>query len=134
MGANSHDENTPHSLPAGRTGKLAVPLHRIPLVTLGNLFVMLLLGAAAAWWWRAHGVRERALLLAKQHCAKQGVELLDENVARRRLRLARDHRGPIELAPHRFEAAAEVDNPPVHSAEVIRLDEWRQSRQKKVGD
>ncbi|HCF3179318.1 TPA: DUF3301 domain-containing protein, partial [Pseudomonas aeruginosa] len=23
---------------------------------------------------------------------------------------------------------------PVHSAEVIRLDEWRQSRQKKVGD
>ncbi|EPZ4239415.1 TPA: DUF3301 domain-containing protein, partial [Pseudomonas aeruginosa] len=22
----------------------------------------------------------------------------------------------------------------VHSAEVIRLDEWRQSRQKKVGD
>ncbi|HBO5816248.1 TPA: DUF3301 domain-containing protein, partial [Pseudomonas aeruginosa] len=25
-------------------------------------------------------------------------------------------------------------NPPVHSAEVIRLDEWRQSRQKKVGD
>ncbi|EMJ8848915.1 TPA: DUF3301 domain-containing protein, partial [Pseudomonas aeruginosa] len=24
--------------------------------------------------------------------------------------------------------------PPVHSAEVIRLDEWRQSRQKKVGD
>ncbi|VFT40987.1 Protein of uncharacterised function (DUF3301) [Pseudomonas aeruginosa] len=88
MGANSHGENTPHSLPAGRTGKLAVPLHRIPLVTLGNLFVMLLLGAAAAWWWRAHGVRERALLLAKQHCAKQGVELLDENVARRRLRLA----------------------------------------------
>ncbi|ALY36155.1 hypothetical protein B8B80_10680 [Pseudomonas aeruginosa] len=166
MGANSHGENTPHSLPAGRTGKLTFPLHRIPLVTLGNLFVMLLLGAAAAWWWRAHGVRERALLLAKQHCAKQGVELLDENVARRRLRLARDHRGQwrlsrefgfeftvsgeeryagrivmygyhlgaIELAPHRFEAAAEVDNPPVHSAEVIRLDEWRQSRQKKVGD
>ncbi|EPG5498341.1 TPA: DUF3301 domain-containing protein, partial [Pseudomonas aeruginosa] len=44
------------------------------------------------------------------------------------------HLGAIELAPHRFEAAAEVDNPPVHSAEVIRLDEWRQSRQKKVGD
>lgn len=38
-------------------------------MTLGNLFVMLLLGAAAAWWWRAHGVRERALLLAKRHCA-----------------------------------------------------------------
>ncbi|NDM57510.1 DUF3301 domain-containing protein, partial [Klebsiella pneumoniae] len=64
----------------------------------GNLFVMLLLGAAAAWWWRAHGVRERALLLAKQHCAKQGVELLDENVARRRLRLARDHRGQWRLS------------------------------------
>lgn len=73
MGAKSHGENTPHSLLAGRTGKLAFPFHRIPLVTLGNLFVMLLLGAAAAWWWRAHGVRERALLLAKQHCAKQGV-------------------------------------------------------------
>lgn len=67
-------------------------------MTLGNLFAFMLLAACAAWWWRAHGVRERALLLARQHCVRQGVELLDENVALRRLRLRRDQRGQLRLA------------------------------------
>jgi len=67
-------------------------------VTLGNLFVFLLLATAAAWWWRAHGIRERALQLARQHCARQGVELLDENVALRRLRLRRGANGMLCLA------------------------------------
>ena len=132
-------------------------------MTLGNLFVMLLLGAAAAWWWRAHGVRERALLLASSIAPSRAWNCSTRMSRAGACALARDHRGQwrlsrefgfeftvsgeeryagrivmygyhlgaIELAPHRFEAAAEVDNPPVHSAEVIRLDEWRQSRQKR---
>lgn len=64
---------------------------------LGNLFAFLLLGTAAAWWWRAHGIRERALLLARQHCQRQGVELLDEAVALRRLRFTRNARGVLCL-------------------------------------
>ncbi|SDI62453.1 Protein of unknown function [Pseudomonas panipatensis] len=67
-------------------------------MTLGNLFAFMLLAAAAAWWWRVHGIRERALQLAKQHCARQGVELLDENVALRRMRLQRNGSGVLCLA------------------------------------
>lgn len=65
---------------------------------LGNLFAFLLLATAAAWWWRAHGIRERALQLARQHCVREGVELLDEAVALRRLRFTRNSRGVLCLA------------------------------------
>ncbi|MDF3933444.1 DUF3301 domain-containing protein [Pseudomonas citronellolis] len=58
----------------------------------------MLLATAAAWWWRAHGIRERALQLARQHCSRQGVELLDEAVALRRLRLRRGANGLLCLA------------------------------------
>ncbi|MFV3305268.1 DUF3301 domain-containing protein [Pseudomonas sp. NY15181] len=65
---------------------------------LGNLFVFMLAVAAAAWWWRAHGIRERALVLAKQHCAREGVELLDEAMALQRIRFRRDGRNHLRLA------------------------------------
>lgn len=65
---------------------------------LGNLFIFMLVVAGAAWWWRTHGVRERALALAKQHCAREGVELLDEAIALQRFRLRRDGRGNLRLA------------------------------------
>ena len=66
-----------------------------------NLFDVLLLilfCAACAWLWRGHGIRERALLLARQHCAKLDIELLDGNVAFRRLALLRDSRGRRRVA------------------------------------
>lgn len=68
------------------------------VLTLGNLSVLMLLATAAAWLWHAHGVRERALDLVKRHCLKMNVELLDENVALRRLALLRDARGRRRLA------------------------------------
>jgi hypothetical protein len=68
------------------------------MLTLGNIFVLLLLATAGAWLWHAHGVRERALERVKRHCAKVQVELLDENVALRTLTLLRDARGRKRLA------------------------------------
>ncbi|MET1076967.1 MAG: DUF3301 domain-containing protein [Pseudomonas sp.] len=68
------------------------------MLTLGNLFVLMLLATAAAWLWHAHGIRERALELAQLHCAKMRVELLDGNVALRKLTLLRDARGRRRLA------------------------------------
>jgi len=68
------------------------------MLTLSNMFVLMLLAAMGAWLWHAHGVRERALLLTKQHCIGQGVQLLDENVALRGLRLVRDRNGRRRLA------------------------------------
>lgn len=68
------------------------------MLTLENLLVLLLLGGIAAWLWHAHGLRERALAIAGQHCAKMGVQLLDDNVALRRLALLPDARGRRRLA------------------------------------
>ena len=127
------------------------------MLTLGNIFVLMLLATVAAWLWHAHGLREKALERVKQHCARLELELLDENVAFKRLawvpdaqgrkRLARlygfeftvtgeqrhpgtitqfgAHSAQIGLAPYPFEIKT-----PQPTAEVIRLDEWRQSHQK----
>lgn len=51
------------------------------MLTLGNIFVLMLLATGAAWLWHNHGLRERALERVKQHCAKLEIELLDGNVA-----------------------------------------------------
>lgn len=127
------------------------------MLTLGIIFVLMLLATVAAWLWHAHGLREKALERVKQHCARLELELLDDNVAFRRLawvpdaqgrkRLARiydfeftvtgeqrhpgtitqfgAHSAQIELAPYPFEIKT-----PQPTADVIRLDEWRQSHQK----
>jgi hypothetical protein len=63
------------------------------MIDLLDVLLLMLFAAACAWLWRGHGIRERALALAKQHCAKLDVELLDGNVAFRRLALVRDARG-----------------------------------------
>lgn len=68
------------------------------MIDLLDVLLLMLFAAACAWLWRGHGIRERALALAKQHCAKLDVELLDGNVAFRRLALVRDARGRRRLA------------------------------------
>jgi hypothetical protein len=39
------------------------------MLTLGNIFVLMLLATAGAWLWHNHGLRERALERVKQHCS-----------------------------------------------------------------
>lgn len=51
------------------------------MLTLGNIFVLMLLATGGAWLWHNHGLRERALERVMQHCSKLGIELLDGNVA-----------------------------------------------------
>jgi hypothetical protein len=47
------------------------------MIELFDVFLLMLFAAVCAWLWRGHGIRERALLLAKQHCAKLDIELLN---------------------------------------------------------
>lgn len=68
------------------------------MLTLGNIFVLMLLATAGAWVWHAHGLREKTLALVKAHCAKVDIELLDENVALRKITLLADARGRKRLA------------------------------------
>ncbi|WP_217475706.1 DUF3301 domain-containing protein [Stutzerimonas stutzeri] len=120
------------------------------MLTLGNLFIFLLLMTAVAWLWNGHGIRERALAAVRRHCQKMDVELLDGNVAFRRLGLRRDARGQRRLArvygfeftvtgeqrhqgsivmfgarPGPIEMDAHPFQAPVESGRVIQLDDWR---------
>ncbi|WP_085723593.1 DUF3301 domain-containing protein [Pseudomonas sp. R37(2017)] len=68
------------------------------MLTLGNLFVLMLFATVGAWLWHNHGLRERALDRVKQHCSKLGIELLDGNVALKRIAFTRDASGRRRLA------------------------------------
>jgi hypothetical protein len=68
------------------------------MLTLGNLSVLMLLATAGAWLWHNHGLREKALERVKQHCAKLDLELLDGNVALKRIGFIRDAQGHRRLA------------------------------------
>ncbi|KGS16062.1 DUF3301 domain-containing protein [Pseudomonas coronafaciens] len=127
------------------------------MLTLGNIFVLMLSASAAAWWWHAHGLREKALARVKQHCARLELQLLDDAVALRRLTFAPDAQGRKRLARvygFEFTVTGEQRHPgtitmfgahtahielapypfeiktPPPSAEVIQMSEWRQSHQK----
>ncbi|NMY51985.1 DUF3301 domain-containing protein [Pseudomonas sp. WS 5011] len=125
------------------------------MIDLFDVFLLMLFATACAWLWHAHGLREHALGLVKQHCAKSDIELLDENVALRRLTLLPDARGRKRLARvYGFEftvtgeqrhvgsitlfgkqlgrielAPHPFREPPAPSAQVIEMQQWRSQRQ-----
>lgn len=130
------------------------------MLTLGNMFVLMLLAAGAAWLWHNHGLRERALERVKQHCKNLDIELLDENVALKKIGLIPDANGHKRLARvYNFEFTVTGDQrhtgtitqfgahsvkiqlPPypfqteaepsvIPSAQVIELSQWRQEHSK----
>ena len=126
------------------------------MLSLADVFLLMLFAAGAAWLWRSHGVRERALQLAKQHCARLDVELLDGNVAFRRLAMVRDAKGNRRLARlYDFEftvtgeqrltgsiqmfgqrlgrielQAHPFQAQPQHEGKVIQMTEWRRTHPK----
>ncbi|MBJ2345962.1 MULTISPECIES: DUF3301 domain-containing protein [Pseudomonas] len=68
------------------------------MLTLGNIFVLMLLATGGAWLWHNHGLRERALARVMQHCANLKIELLDGNVALRKIGFVKDASGRRRLA------------------------------------
>ena len=130
------------------------------MLTLGNMFVLMLLAAGAAWLWHNHGLRERALERVKQHCKNLDIELLDENVALKKIGRIPDANGHKRLARvYNFEFtvtsdqrhtgtitqfgahSVKIELPPypfqteaepsvIPSAQVIELSQWRQEHSK----
>ncbi len=126
------------------------------MFTLGNMFVLMLLAAGCAWLWHNHGLREKALERVKRHCASLDLELLDENVAFKRLAFALDGKGRKRLARvYGFEFTVtgeqrhqgsitqfgahsanielapypiQIQTPP--SAQVIEMSQWRQEHKR----
>ncbi|WP_338497131.1 DUF3301 domain-containing protein [Pseudomonas sp. WP18] len=68
------------------------------MLTLGNIFVLMLLATGGAWLWHNHGLRERALARVMQHCAQLKIELLDGNVALKKIGFVKDANGRRRLA------------------------------------
>jgi hypothetical protein len=121
------------------------------MIDLFDVFLLMLFATACAWLWHAHGLREHALNMVKQHCTKADVELLDGNVALRRLALLPDARGRKRLARvYGFEFTVTGEQrhigsitlfgkqlgrielaphpflePPAPSAQVIEMQQWR---------
>lgn len=130
------------------------------MIDLFDVLLLMLFATACAWLWHAHGLRERTLSLVKQHCAKADIELLDENVALRRLALLPDARGRKRLARvYGFEftvtgeqrhagsvimfgrqlgrielAPHPFREPPAPSAQVIEMQQWRSQRRNPDDD
>jgi len=123
------------------------------MLTLENLFVLMLVATAGAWLWHNHGLREKALERVKQHCAKLDLELLDDAVALKRIAFICDASGRKRLARvYAFEFTVtgeqrhpgtvtqfgahsvqielapypfEINTPP-RSGNVIEMQQWRQ--------
>jgi len=64
-------------------------------LAVNDVVILLLLAGIAAFWWQQDQFHRRALALAKQACERAEVQLLDDSVGMRRLRLV--HRRAFEL-------------------------------------
>ncbi len=60
-------------------------------------------GVGMWFWYDSMRARERAVGGARQLCAEQGLQFLDDTVALRRLSVSLDHRGPHWHRTYRFE-------------------------------
>jgi len=63
--------------------------HTVGMSDLSNLLLLLLLGAIVVLWLKLSVARERAIKEARQQCQRHGLQLLDETVGLRAIRLRR---------------------------------------------
>lgn len=60
-----------------------------------NLLLFGMFAAALSLWWNTLGVKPIALRAAQRHCEEMGVQLLDESIVLRKIRLKRDGQGAM---------------------------------------
>lgn len=65
-----------------------------------ELWGLLLLGVFVMYWWQARDAKAAALYHAAQRCQALGVQLLDQSMVQRRMRLERDESGHLRLRRH----------------------------------
>jgi len=61
----------------------------VPVLNLGDVLIVFAVVGVALFWWQQDKLHRRALALAKNACARAEVQLLDDSVGLRRLRLRR---------------------------------------------
>ncbi len=77
---------------------------------LSNLLLLLLLGVVVALWLRLSVARERAIKEARQQCQQHGLQLLDETVGLRSIRLRRVNGLRLIERGHGFEVSIDGDD------------------------
>ncbi len=60
-----------------------------------EILLLVLFGAAGWYWYAGLHAREQAIAVGRRSCADSGLQFLDESVALRRLRLARNGDGQL---------------------------------------
>ena len=66
-------------------------------MNLRSLFMLTLVALAAWWWMRAREQKELAIHATARRCEELSLKLLDQTVALKRTRLARDAKGRIRV-------------------------------------
>lgn len=64
---------------------------------LSNLFLIVIVAFVLLFWWNTLGIRQLAYKAARRHCEEQGVQLLDQSVMLKRVRLRRNKAGGLSL-------------------------------------
>ncbi len=67
-------------------------------IELTDLALVFLVITALGYWWHLMGIRNLALMLSKSHCKKLGLQLLDESLVMKKIRLKRADSGSIQVA------------------------------------
>jgi hypothetical protein len=81
------------------------------MLSLNGLLVMTALGLGGYYWITAIKVKEATLRAVEAHCSQAGVQLLDGTIFLRRLWVARDRRGQLQLTRvFQFEFTATGDD------------------------
>lgn len=65
-----------------------------------ELWGLVLLGIFVMYWWQARDAEAAALHHAAERCRSLGVQLLDQSMVQRRVRLQRDDSGHLRLQRH----------------------------------
>lgn len=65
-----------------------------------ELWGLLLLGIFIMYWWQARDAKAAALYHAAERCRSLGVQLLDQSMVQRRIRLQRDEAGHLCVHRH----------------------------------
>lgn len=68
----------------------------IQMIALSDIVLIAAISLVLMYWWQTRGLKEIAYQNARAHCAKMGVELLDQAVFLRKFWFKRDDNGTLK--------------------------------------
>ena len=63
------------------------------MISLGELFFIMVVAAGLVYWWKAQELKELASRATRQHCQRYDVQFLDESMVLSKISFARNEQG-----------------------------------------